>query len=602
MWRLVKRGKSSIVYYYLYQAAMVLSLIICLFTIFLAWSRRNTYGAKAMIISLFAIFIWTLGFFLESRSTTLEQQLFFVNIGYLGSMILPPAFFAFSINYSNNTRILWGFNWKMVLLCILPFALTILIWTNNWHHLMWSNEHLSTSGPFLITVKTYGPMFWVTVIYSYSLILSGSIVILWRLFVGRRVYRKQSIAVIIGVFLPWIWNIIYIFHLVPMPRKELTPVMFSITCIALVVGLLRFQLFNIVPFAHKSVINHLNDGVLAFNTHDRVVDANPAALKMLRLSESTIGKKLEDIILMSPVFKNINPTVYERKEVSLPEEKYSYELETIPMYDDTKRQVGWLAIIHDITDRKKAVEQAHETEALKKLDRLRTELLANVSHELRTPLASIKGFASTLLRTDTKWNEEQKRDFLKTIDEEADHLNRIIGDILDMSRIDTGALKLNPEFTNILEILDSIRLKLSHLTIHHNLIVKAPDWLPLIYVDSMRIGQVLSNLIDNAVKNSLEGSDIVIEAQLVGDDINVSVSDNGIGIYPEALPKLFDRFYQVDRVVRGKRGGTGLGLSICRGIVQSHGGKIWVESEIGKGSKFSFSLPVRHPTIQSKTK
>jgi PAS domain S-box-containing protein len=572
---------------------MILALIISLVTIVLTWSRRSIYGAKAMIILLFAIFIWTLGYFLESLSDTLDQQLLFNNIGYIGAMILPPAWFTFAMNYSNNSRAIWGFNWKMVLLCIIPLVVTILIWTNNWHHLMWSNEHLGMSGPFLVTIKTYGPMFWVAVTYNYSMILVGSIVILWRLFTGRSVYRSQSLAVMIGVLLPWVWNIIYVFHLAPIPRKDLTPVMFSITCIALVIGLLRFQLFTVVPFAHKSLINHLNDGVLAFNTHNRLVDANPSALNMLGLNENLIGKNLDDIKLVSPVFKNLSPTVFECKEVLLPGEKCSCELETIPLYDDEKKQVGWLMILHDITERKKAIEQAHETDALKKLDRLRTELLSNVSHELRTPLASIKGFASTLLRTDTKWNEEEQRDFLKTIDEEADHLNRIIGDILDMSRIDAGALKLNPGFNNIIEILDSVRMRFTHLTIHHNLIVKTPTWLPPIYVDSMRIGQVLSNLIDNAVKYSLEGSDIVIEAQLVGDDIVVSVTDSGIGISPEALSKLFDRFYQVDRVVRGKKGGTGLGLSICRGIIQSHGGKIWVESEVDKGSKFSFSLPVR---------
>jgi PAS domain S-box-containing protein len=578
---------------------MILALIISLVTIMLTWSRRNIYGAKAMIISLFAIFIWTLGYFLESLSETLSQQLFFNNIGYLGAMILPPAWFAFSINYSNNTRVLWGFSWKMILLCIIPFIVTVLIWTNNYHHLMWSNEHLGVSGPFLVTIKTYGPAFWVAFIYNYCMIFIGSVILLWRLLVGKRVYRSQSVAVIIGVLLPWIWNAIYVFHLIPMPRKDLTPVMLSVTCIAIVVSLLRFQLFTIVPFAHKSLINHLNDGVLAFNIHNRLVDANPSALNMLCLNENLIGKNLDDIRLVSAVFNNLSPTVFERKEVLLPGEKCSCELETVPMYDDEKKQVGWLAIFHDITERKKALEQAHETESLKKIDRLRTELMSNVSHELRTPLASIKGFASTLLRTDTKWNEEEQRDFLKTIDEEADHLNRIIGDILDMSRIDAGALKLNPGFNNIIEILDSVRMRFTHLQIHHNLIVKTPGWLPPIYVDSMRIGQVLSNLIDNAVKYSLEGSDIVIEAKLVGDDIVVSVTDSGIGISPEALSKLFDRFYQVDRVVRGKKGGTGLGLSISRGIIQSHGGKIWVESEVDKGSKFSFSLPVRQAIKES---
>jgi len=228
-------------------------------------------------------------------------------------------------------------------------------------------------------------------------------------------------------------------------------------------------------------------------------------------------------------------------------------------------------------------------ETLREVDRMRSGLLANVSHELRTPLASIKGFTSTLLRTDVKWGKEEQRDFLQTIDHETNRLIHLINDLLDMSRIEAGGLKLDKRDYQISEVMDSISDRLAILTERHRLKVIVPPELPPVFVD--QIGQVLTNLVENATKYSPEGSEITTEAQLAGEQINVSVTDSGQGIAPELLGKVFDRFYQAESIVAGKKSGTGLGLSICKGIIESHGGRIWVESQPGEGSKFSFSLP-----------
>lgn len=243
-------------------------------------------------------------------------------------------------------------------------------------------------------------------------------------------------------------------------------------------------------------------------------------------------------------------------------------------------------------EHKRTKERTRETEALRELDRLRGELLANVSHELRTPLASIKGFTSTLLQPDVKWSEDEQRDFLQSIDQEADRLTRLINDLLDISRLEAGALTLEKCNCQISEILDSVSSRLANLTEHHQLGVRVPSGLSSVFVDEARIGQVLTNLVENATKYSREGRPITIEAQLADDRIIVSVADRGVGIPLELLDRVFDRFYQTESIVTGRKRGTGLGLSICRGIVEAHGGKIWVESKVGEGSRFSFSLPI----------
>ncbi len=254
--------------------------------------------------------------------------------------------------------------------------------------------------------------------------------------------------------------------------------------------------------------------------------------------------------------------------------------------------VGVVSVARDITQRRKADQKEREVDVLKEMDQLRGKLLADISHELRTPLASIKGFVSTLLRTDVSWSQAEQQDFLRTIGEETERLNRLISDILDMSRVDAGALRLTREYHQVSGIIESAMGRLSVLAKNHQLRTVVPPGIPLVFADEMRIGQVLTNLVENAAKHSLEGTEITIEAKHRGNEVMISVTDRGEGIPAELIPKLFDRFYQVEVIATGRKGGTGLGLSICSGILKTHGGRIWVKSELGKGSEFSFALPV----------
>lgn len=237
-------------------------------------------------------------------------------------------------------------------------------------------------------------------------------------------------------------------------------------------------------------------------------------------------------------------------------------------------------------------EEASSAKALRELDTLRTELLANVSHELRTPLAAIKGFASALLQQDVTFDEETRREFIQTIDMESDRLNILIEELLTMSRLEAGVLELRKERRNIKDVVDSIRDRLFTLASKRKLKIMIPPDLPLVAVDDIRIGQVITNLVDNAVKYSDEGSLITLDARTEEDAIIISVKDEGIGIPAELREKIFERFYRVKAKRTANSRGAGLGLSVCRGIIEAHGGRIWVESDAGKGSDFRFSLPI----------
>lgn len=248
--------------------------------------------------------------------------------------------------------------------------------------------------------------------------------------------------------------------------------------------------------------------------------------------------------------------------------------------------------LSDITVLKEAQALSFETEALKRVNQTKTDLLANVSHELRTPLASIKGFIETLLETDVEWDRSQQLEFLRSANQEADHLTFLIRDLLDMSRMDAGRMVLDKQKVEISEILEAAKNVLTVVADKHQLKINVEPDLPMIKADKNRIAQVITNLVENGCKFSAAGSKIELKIKKAGNDVVFSVRDHGIGMSNETLSQLFNRFYQAQMVVTGKTRGTGLGLAISKGIVESHGGLIKVKSKLGHGSLIAFSIPV----------
>ncbi len=238
------------------------------------------------------------------------------------------------------------------------------------------------------------------------------------------------------------------------------------------------------------------------------------------------------------------------------------------------------------------LEDASRAEALEELDLLRTELLASVSHELRTPLTSIKGLASTLTQEDVEWDSETQKDFLKIIDRESDILTHIVEDLMQMSQMESGIMTMHKSPNSISAVVSQLSDHLKNLVRKHEFEMNIPQGMPQIYTDQIRMGQVITNLVSNAVSYSEEGTRITLEATSQNGTIVVSVSDQGIGISDQHVDMVFDRFYRLESGIARRRGGTGLGLAICKGIVEGHDGKIWVESKLGEGSKFSFSIPI----------
>jgi two-component system sensor histidine kinase KdpD len=238
-------------------------------------------------------------------------------------------------------------------------------------------------------------------------------------------------------------------------------------------------------------------------------------------------------------------------------------------------------------------EHTREVANLKKLDRLKTELLGTVSHELRTPLAAIKGYATTLIQHE-RMKAEERREFLSIIDSESDRLEELISNLLDMSRLEAGVLRVDPAPVRLAPVISTVVERAQHLTQDHSIAFDCQDD-PWVRADVPRVLQIVTNLLNNAIKYSPDGGPITVVAWQRQSMLNVSVIDPGVGIPPRELDTIFDRFHRVEGDLARRVSGTGLGLAICRGLVEAHGGRIWVESEPGSGSSFTFSLPICDP-------
>jgi signal transduction histidine kinase len=221
-----------------------------------------------------------------------------------------------------------------------------------------------------------------------------------------------------------------------------------------------------------------------------------------------------------------------------------------------------------------------------------------VSHELRNPLTSIKGFASTLLAEDVTWDKATQDEFIRLIDEEADKLADLVGQLLDLSRMETGNFSIQPLPTTPHKIVEAALPQLSLITSKHQLHIDLPEALPPVEADTQRIAQVLNNLVGNAAKFSPPGTTIYVEVSARDRGVQFDVTDQGVGIAPEDRVRIFEAFRQGQHQPGEITKGAGLGLAIARGLVEAHRGRIWIQERAGPGTTFSFLLPAQFHSSQ----
>jgi two-component system phosphate regulon sensor histidine kinase PhoR len=329
----------------------------------------------------------------------------------------------------------------------------------------------------------------------------------------------------------------------------------------------------------EATLTQMTDGVLIVDAQGRIQMSNPAAEKVFGEGETLVGKSISIALrhhqLIETWRKCQQSGTVQSDSVELPVTHKFLQLIAIP----DQHASGAILLIQDLT-------------RIRRLETVRRDFISNISHELRTPLASLKALTETL-QDGALEDPNAAHRFLGRIQTEVDALTQMATELLELSRIESGQVPLELKLLPPSHLLHSAadRMKMQAERAGLTLAENCPDDLPLIQADMPRLEQVLVNLIHNAVKFTPPGGEVVLTASLDGRFVRFAVRDTGPGIPADDLPRIFERFYRVDRSRTG--GGTGLGLSIARHLVEAHGGRIWAESREGEGSTFYFTIPVK---------
>jgi two-component system phosphate regulon sensor histidine kinase PhoR len=334
-----------------------------------------------------------------------------------------------------------------------------------------------------------------------------------------------------------------------------------------------------------TVLTNMIEAVVAVDLQTHLLIANPAFSKLFGINVPTaLGKPLLEVIRHNGLHELTQRVLSDKTEATdlistwTPDER-EFEAHAMPLFENDAC-VGALIVLHDVT-------------RIRQLEKIRKDFVANVSHELRTPLAAIKGFAETLSSGGID-DEENRLSFVRSIEKQADRMTSLVDDLLDLTAIESGKRAPIKEPTNLTELIDEIIDSLKPLATRKRISLSAQPLseLPLVSCDRKQIKQVLTNLIENAIKFNNETGSVSVNGENNGVSVTISVSDSGPGIPESDLPRIFERFYRVDKARSRELGGTGLGLAIVKHIIEAHGGFVVVESTLGHGATFRFTLPL----------
>ncbi len=337
------------------------------------------------------------------------------------------------------------------------------------------------------------------------------------------------------------------------------------------------------------ILRSVADGLIFTDMDNRIILMSASAELML-------GKRLEDVYFM-PIDTAIEDKKLAEQLVAIQSRAKAETLADLELPGDNEDEIRTIqakpAVVKDSNGKEVGViTLLRDVSRERELDRMKREFIATAAHELRTPLTAVMGF-SELLLSNNGFDEGQQAEFLSIIHKKAEVLGKIVGDLLDLSRVDSGHLiRLKKDWADIRSIIERCTADYQRACPDHHFKAVLPEMPLMVFLDDRKLFQVMENLLGNAVKFSPPGGVIRVVCETSEDNMRISVSDEGVGMTPEQVARVFDKFYRVDASNTAKEG-LGLGMAIVKNIIEAHGCKIWVDSEVGRGTKVTFTLPGR---------
>lgn len=536
---------------------------------------------------------WLLANTMELINPTENGTIFWSKVTYCFIAFTAAAWLAFCLRYTQH--IAWMNVRRLGWFFIIPTLTLAVIWIPGLDRWMWTDKHFTPVHDMLAINVDYGPYFWVHFAYSHALVITGAVLIIRQYFRSFRLYRQMSIWLVVGVMFPMLVNAAYISHVIPDWKKDYTAISFGLAGLAFAIGIYRFHLFELRPVARDILVTNLPDAMLVLDPQQRVVDYNPAAQSVLMLPKEMIGQPVQQVLAAWPtILENLESKSPERDEVAFTHEGKTrfLDLQVTPLPESRGNSAGTLLVLRDVTLRRRADlalrQHAQELEASN------AELDAfshTVAHDLKNPLASIMAAADLLSERLDQLNPEEAQRMLNVVVGNTRKMGNIIDELLllasvrKLSEITIIPLDMPRLVNGALERLAMMRMQ------YEAEIVAPAEW-PRCLGYAPWVEEIWMNYISNAIKYGgtpprVElGADVLQEGPLPV--VRYWVRDNGLGVPQEAQQRIFRPFNRLDMQ---RTEGHGLGLSIVLRIVEKLGGQAGIDSKLGHGSTFWFTLP-----------
>ncbi|MND37870.1 Adaptive-response sensory-kinase SasA [compost metagenome] len=566
-------------------------------TFFISYLIFKRLGGTVRWFSLLMFFIglWAVTYGMELSCQTLPDMLFWINLEYIGIALLPASWIIFIINFIGKEQWL---KWHTSLLIFLIPLITIsLVWTNSLHHLHYASVSIDKNHSFpLLNIK---PGIWYKcfTVYFYFLLAWGCFLLINRFKRADSIYKKQNSSILLGAFIPWIVNLLYLLGIRPNAYIDLTPYAFIATGFLISIGLLKYRLFDIIPIAREKVIGAMHDGLLILDQQDRVIDYNKNILRFLDLSPSPtiIGVKLSDLI---PANETLIKLVSERSNCSVEiqlgnnNKRSFFDVSITSLFQRDTIYSGVVLIFRDITILKNdAFKLMEQSEQLSGLNQLKNRVFTIISHDLRTPVRQLGDILNMTIKG--MISDDELNMLLPELAKSVNQTSNVLDNLLFWSKTQMEGEHTDPEVLDLHQkVLKEIaflsaRSEEKKVTIECKL---EPE--TTVYADKEMTRLIIRNLLDNALKFSNPENIIVVRARKTDEkQVEVCVEDSGTGIRADLLSKLFcPNSFSMPGT--NNEQGTGLGLLICKDFVEKNYGKIWAESTWLQGSRFYFTLPI----------
>ncbi len=574
-------------------AALAINTIISFSITIYSWSKLKSESGKYFALLMTSITVWTFSATFELSFTTLDQKILWSKISYFGIVSVSPFWFLFACYYAKIEKILSSF--IKTAIWIIPIIILLFALTNERHGIIWPEISLTNTDIGIIAVYQNGWGKFILLIYSYTLLLTGTIILISFALRTKQLYLKQVFLLTTSALIPWIGNALYYFRIGPFALLDFTPVFFTVTGILLLWDILNFHLLDIMPVAYDTLFENMSDGVFVIDNEDRIIEINPVINRLFHLNNA-VGQNLKKILINYPeIISFIYSMHNEPKEFSIKIEKQTYwiDLRVTSLINSYKKPGGKLVVLRDITQKKKSeLELAESEKKYRELNEAKDKFIRIISHDLKSPFQGMIGLSKMLSEDIEELSKNEIKEFSCELNLSIQSQFRLLEDLLSLSRVQNEKItvlkkhvNVHTEVKNIFELYDMLAQS-KHIQILNHI---SEDMIINVDPDMFRL--LLRNLISNAIKFTQQGGIVNISSLKIADKVTFLIEDNGIGIEEKNIPRLFRLDYHFTTKGTAEEKGTGFGLILCKEVIDKHEGNIWVESEVGKGSRFYFEFP-----------